>query len=134
MKIEKEIFMKPVLIPAFVASLWLSAMNVIAQSPAVPAGPFVDEPIASTFNAQSPDAESLNAIAQALNGEASLKNSKITVQSDNGVVLLTGSAVTPEQVKRATEIALASSGDKPVVNVIVPDRADYKAAAQLSTG
>jgi osmotically-inducible protein OsmY len=66
---------------------------------------------------------------QALNADASLKNSKITVQQDGDSLLLTGAADTKDQVTRATEIANASAGGAPVVNVIQPDHTTYEMPA-----
>lgn len=84
---------------------------------------FVDEPIASTNGASGADDQLLKSIVDSLNAEASLKNSKITVQSDadSGTVYLTGAALTPDQVKKATEIASAQAGEGKVVNAMLPD-------------
>ena len=84
---------------------------------------FVNEPIASTSGANGDDAQLLKSIVDSLNAEQSLKNSKITVQSDadSGTVYLTGAALTPDQVKKATEIASAQAGEGKVVNAMLPD-------------
>ena len=103
-----------------------SAQTSAVQSPPVA---YVDEPIASAMKADGPDADKVNAIVQALNADASLKNAKITVQTDNDVVLLTGAAATQEQVQRATEVARGSADNAKVVNVVQPDHTTYKMPA-----
>ena len=89
----------------------------------VPLPQFVEEPIASTAGANGPDEQLLKSIVDSLNAEASLRNSKITVQgeADTGMVYLTGATLTPDQVKKATEIATAQAGDGKVVNAMLPD-------------
>src|ERR1043165_1373291 len=77
-------------------------------------------PIASTTSSGG-DAATLEAIAQALNADASLKDTKITVQADGDNILLTGAAQSKEQVQHAGEIANASANGAQVVNVIQPD-------------
>ena len=84
------------------------------------------EPVASAWTTIGPPAESLNAIVQALNADASLQNSKITVQPDGENVLLTGVAETLEQSQKASEIASAAAGGAVVVNVIRPARTKYE--------
>ena len=107
--------MKPTLLQAMAAVFAIGAVSIAsAQTP---------DPIASASKADGPDAQ-LSAIVQALNGEASLKSSKITVQIDDGHVLLTGTAENEAQVKRASEIATANAGDSKVVNVIQPDHVE----------
>ena len=81
-----------------------------------PAG-LVDEPIASV----SRQDDVANAVAQALNADASLKHSKITVQPDDGKILLTGSSLTEMQRMRASQIASQHAGEGKVVNTISHD-------------
>lgn len=81
----------------------------------VPRMNFVDEPIASA----SKEDDGAKAIVEALNADASLKDSKITVQPmDDGAILLTGSSMTRAQAKRAGEVAAGKAGEGKVVNVI----------------
>ena len=87
--------------------------------------PFVDEPAAATANSTDPD-DLAKKVTDALNADQSLKNSKIAVASENGLVTLTGSVATTEQAQNATRIAAAQAGDGNVVNVIQPDRIAYK--------
>ena len=82
-------------------------------------------PIASTTKSAA-DAGPLGVIAQALNADASLKGTKITVQTDGEAILLTGAANTTEQVKHATQIATAGANGAPVVNVIQADHTTYE--------
>jgi Flp pilus assembly secretin CpaC len=127
--------MKPNLSLA-IAALF-AAGAVFAQSPAAtgPQGtvvanpgvalPFVDEPAAATAKSDDPD-ELAKKVADALNAEQSLKNSKIAVTSENGLVTLTGSVATTQQLQTASRIAAAQAGDGNVVNVIQPDRIAYR--------
>jgi osmotically-inducible protein OsmY len=83
------------------------------------------EPIASTTipAGDGADAALLESITQALNADATLKDTKITVQMDDDHVLLTGATTTPELVKRAGSIAAQQAGDqKVVVNAILADK------------
>ena len=96
-----------------------------AQPPTEKAPTFADEPIASAIATQNALPDAVNAIVQALNGESTLKNAKITVQPDGENILLTGRADNRDQVQKATEIARASSNNAMVVNVIQPDHTVY---------
>jgi osmotically-inducible protein OsmY len=80
----------------------------------------VNEPVASPMKG-NPDDQLLNGVVQALNNDASMKNSKISVQTDNGVVMLRGATLTREQREKATDIAVAQAGDGNVVNAIQDD-------------
>ena len=80
---------------------------------------FVQEPIASA----SKQDERANAIVQAMNADASLKGSKITVQpGDDGSITLTGATMTQDQVKHAADIATQQAGEGKVINTILPSR------------
>ena len=94
-----------------------------ANPHAVPQLPFVQEPTASAAKLDGPDAELVKSMVDSLNAEPSLKNTKITVQTeqDTGNVILTGAAMTPEQVKKAGEIVAAQAGEGKVVNAIQSD-------------
>lgn len=82
-----------------------------------PAG-LVSEPVASV----SRDDPVAGTIAQALNAEASLKHSKITVQPDEGgVILLTGATMSEAQKLRATQIARSHAGEDKVINTLAHD-------------
>ena len=84
-----------------------------------PATTFVQEPIASA----SKQDDRANAIVQAMNADASLKGSKITVQpGDDGSILLTGATMTADQAKHAGDIARSGNGDGNVINVILPSQ------------
>jgi hypothetical protein len=110
------------------AALVFSGAALIAaaqQPPTEKAIRFADEPIASPIATQGAVPDAVNAIVQALNAEASLKNAKITVQPDGDNILLTGRADNKDQVKRATEIARSSANNAMVVNVIQPDHMLY---------
>lgn len=87
-----------------------------SQSPQPPAG-LVDEPVASVSRSD----EMANAIAQALNADASLKHSKITVQPDEGTILLTGSTLSEVQKLQASRIAMQHAGEDKVVNTLAHD-------------
>lgn len=87
--------------------------------------PFVDEPTATTAKSTDPD-DLAKKVADALNADPSLKNSKISVTSEDGLVTLTGSVATTQQVQAATQIATAQAGDGNVVNTIQPDQIAYR--------
>jgi BON domain len=90
------------------------------QAPS-PAMPFVQEPIATATRARGTDAQLGDAIVKALDADPSLKDSKITVQPENGKVTLTGATLTRAQKQRAGEIAMAQAGQGKVVNIILDD-------------
>ncbi|HYC35017.1 MAG TPA: BON domain-containing protein [Usitatibacter sp.] len=78
----------------------------------------VAEPVASV----SKNDEVANAVAVALNADPALKNSKITVQpTEEGAILLTGSALNEAQRIRATEVARAHAPGGEVINTLAHD-------------
>lgn len=88
-----------------------------ATAPADVAAPatYVDAPVASVSKSD----DLANAIAQALVADASLKDSKITVQpEDNGAILLTGVTPTNAQRQKAVEIATTHAGSGKVTNAL----------------
>ena len=106
----------------FLALLASAAVTVsLAQSP---------DPIASSSRAEGEGADVANAIVQALNADASLKDSKITVQPEKDYILLTGVAPSQQEMRKATEIATAAAGGLQVVNVIQPGKIEYKQPEQ----
>jgi osmotically-inducible protein OsmY len=111
-------------------SLIAGALAACATSMALAQAPQpADQPIATTTipGGDGEDAALLDSIARALNAEATLKDSKITVQMDGSYVLLTGATHTPEQIERATSIATTTAGDqRPVVNVMLSDKGTYR--------
>ena len=95
-------------------ALALAAAPLAHAQVAPPAG-LVDEPVASV----SKDDAMANAIAQAMNADASLKHAKVTVQpNEGGTILLTGSSLTEAQRLRASQIATSQAGEGKVVNTI----------------
>ena len=105
-------------IPHALAALLVACAVPLAHSQAAPLANQVDEPAASVSKSD----DRANAIAQAINADALLKHSKITVQADeNNVILLTGSASTEAQRLQATKIAVAQAGEGKVVNTIAAD-------------
>lgn len=117
------------LLAATAASMAVAQASPQSQQPAQPsqqlsqppALPFVQEPIATATKAQGSDAQLAEAIVKALDADPSLKDSKITVQPDDGKVTLTGATLTRAQKQRAGEIAMAQAGQGKVVNVILDD-------------
>jgi len=87
-------------------------------------------PIASSSRADGEGAEIVNAIVQALNADTSLKDSKITVQPEKDYILLTGVAPSKQEMQKATEIASGAAGGLQVVNVIQPEKSEYKQPEQ----
>ena len=80
---------------------------------------FVQEPTASASRTDGAEAEMVKSILDALNAEPTLKNSKITVQPDNGTITLTGVVPSREGVKKAGEIAKQLAPGAIVVNAIL---------------
>ena len=103
-------------IPHTLAALLVAGAMPFAQAAQAPAG-LVDEPVASVSRSD----ERADAIAAALNADASLKASKITVQADEANILLTGSALTELQRLQASKIATSLAGEGKVVNTISTD-------------
>jgi hypothetical protein len=111
----------------------LAASAVSIATAAAPTPNYVTAPIASSFKADGPQAEQMNMLVQALNGEASLQGSKITVQIDEaGNVLLTGATDSQEQSESAARIATSQAGEGKVVNAIVPGRVNYRTWEAIS--
>ena len=99
------------------AALVIAGAVPLAHSQVAPPAGLVDEPIASVSRSD----DVANAVAQALNADASLKAAKITVQPDDGNILLTGSAMTETQRMQASKIAAAHAGEGKVINTIATD-------------
>lgn len=111
------------------AALLVAGAIPLAHSQVAPPAGLVDEPVASV----SRDDALANAIAQALNADASLKHSKVTVQpGEGGAILLTGSSLTEAQRLRATQIATEHAGEGKVVNTIAHDENLVPAPAALT--
>lgn len=85
-----------------------------------------NEPIATPLTGASADDEVIKGVVAALNEDASLKGSKITVSTDQGVVTLTGVADNEQQARKAAQIAVAKAGDGNVVNVIQSVKMNYQ--------
>jgi hypothetical protein len=88
---------------------------------ASPSLPFVQAPIATATKAQGNDAQLADSIVKALDADPSLKDSKITVQADQGKVWLTGATLTRAQKEKVGQIAMAQAGENKVVNVVLDD-------------
>jgi hypothetical protein len=86
---------------------------------------FANEPVASALTGSAADDEVIKGVVAALNEDASLKGSKITVSTDKGVVTLTGVADTEQQAKKAAQLAVAKAGDGNVVNIIQAAKITY---------
>lgn len=86
--------------------------------PAKPQPSYVAGPVASVTR----DDPVAGTIAQALNADAALKNSKITVQpGEDGTILLTGATTSEANKIRATEVAQSHAGGSQVVNTLAHD-------------
>jgi osmotically-inducible protein OsmY len=90
-----------------------------------------DEPVATSLTGAAADDEVIKGVVAALNEDASLKGSKITVSNDQGVVTLTGVADNQQQAQKALQIAVAKAGDGNVVNVIQPAKITYQTPEML---
>jgi len=81
---------------------------------------YVQEPVASVSRSDGLMGELASSIAQSINADESLRNSKITVVPDeNGQIVLTGSTMTRAQAQKAAEIATGHAGAGTVVNAIL---------------
>jgi len=120
-------------IPRAVAALLAAGAVSLAAAATSPAVTYVASPIASAVKVDGPNADQVNALVQALNGEASLQGSKITVLIDEGGnVLLTGATDSQEQSERAARIAASQAGEGKVVNALQPDRVNYRTWEAIS--
>ena len=117
-----ETVMKSRLTP-LVAALVLAGAAPLAYSQAAAPAPadvaapasYAEAPVASVSKSD----DLANAIAQALVADASLKDSKITVQpEENGAILLTGVTPTNAQRQKALEIATSHAGAGKVSNAL----------------
>ena len=81
-------------------------------------GSFVAEPVASASRSSGTNADVANAIAQALNADAQLKGSKLSVVAEDNGVLLTGVTPTVKQMGRAMQVAAQAAGEASVSSVI----------------
>ena len=82
---------------------------------------FVEEPVASTSGGKGANVELANAIAAALNADASLKRSKLTVVSEENGILITGVTPTVAQMAQAARLAGQHAGDANVSSVITTE-------------
>jgi len=84
----------------------------------VPRMTYVPEPTASASKTEGADGALGNALVEAMNADASLKGSKLTVQPENGKVTITGVTMTAAQKKEAVGIAEAKVGAGNVIDAI----------------
>ena len=117
-------------IPLLLAGLFAAAPLAIAQV-AAPTWraesdlKFADEPVASMSTGSAADDAILKSLVEALNKDASMKGSKITVSTENGVATLVGTTQTEQQARQAAQLAAASAGEGNVVNAIQPAKITY---------
>jgi len=102
-------------IPHTLTALLLAGAVPFAYSQLTPPAGLVEEPVASVSRSD----DVANAIAQELNADASLKSSKITVQPDEGGILLTGTTLTDTQTRRAIQVATTHAGQGKVSSGIL---------------
>ena len=127
--------MKPYKVVA--ALIAAGAMGVAVAAPMPPTWraeseyKLADEPVASALTGSAADDDIIKGVVAALNEDASLKGSKITVSTDQGVVTLTGVADTEQQAKKAAQLAVAKAGDGNVVNVIQSAKTTYMTPQML---
>lgn len=102
-------------IPHTLTALLLAGAVPFAYSQLTPPAGLVEEPVASVSRSD----DMANAIAQELNADPSLKHSKLTVQPDEGNILLTGSTLTDAQTRRAIQVATSHAGQGKVSSGIL---------------
>jgi len=134
-QISMEAFMKP-----YKAVVALIAAGVAGVALAAPMPPtwraeseykLANEPVATALTGAAADDEIIKGVVAALNEDASLKGSKITVSTDKGVVTLTGVADNEQQAKKAVQLAEAKAGDGNVVNIIQSAKMSYMTPQML---
>lgn len=94
--------------------LLAGAVPFAYSQPLPPAG-LVEEPVASVSRSD----DMANAIAQALNADAAMKHSKVTVQPDEGSIFLSGTTLTDAQARRAIQVATSHAGQGKVSSGIL---------------
>jgi osmotically-inducible protein OsmY len=119
--------MKPQIRYSFAAILAVGTLGIAQAQGDQPTDKpvnYVKEPVASLpAAANGPDAALANDIVAALNQEPTLQSgAKIVVQSDNGVIYLTGAVTSEDQAKRARALVAEKAGDAKVVSVLQADR------------
>jgi len=127
-----EAFMKP-----YKAVAALIAAGVLGPAFAVPMQQdptwraeseykYADAPVAAPLNANSED-DIVKGVVDALNQDASLKGSKITVSADQGIVSLTGVTNDEQQTRKAMQIASSKvGGEGNVISVIQSTKMTYQ--------
>ena len=122
---------------AVVASIAAGVAGVALAAPMPPTWraeseyKLANEPVATALTGAAADDEIIKGVVAALNEDASLKGSKITVSTDNGVVTLTGVADNEQQAKKAVQLAVAKAGDGNVVNIIQSAKMSYMTPQML---
>jgi hypothetical protein len=102
-------------IPHTLTALLIAGAVPFAYSQPTPPAGLVEEPVASVSRSD----DVATAIAQELNADPSLKHSKLTVQPDEGNILLTGSTLTDAQTRRAIQVATTHAGQGKVSSGIL---------------
>jgi len=122
---------------AVVASIAAGVAGVALAAPMPPTWraeseyKLANEPVATALTGAAADDEIIKGVVAALNEDASLKGSKITVSTDKGVVTLTGVADNEQQAKKAVQLAVAKAGDGNVVNIIQSAKMSYMTPQML---
>lgn len=95
------------------------AQSATAPAPGSTLPPnLVAEPTASSSRTDGPDGQLGKSLVDAINGDASLKGSKVTVQPEEGKVTLSGVTESRAQAKRIGQIVAQQVGVENVVNAI----------------
>jgi osmotically-inducible protein OsmY len=92
---------------------------------------YADAPVASAATGAANDDMIVKSLVDALNKDAGLKGSKITVSTENGVATLVGTAQTEQQAREAAQIAAMTAGEGNVVNAIQPAKITYMKPPQM---
>jgi len=134
-QISMEAFMKPYkAVVALIAAGVAGAARAARMPPTWRAEAeykLANERVATAVTAAAADDEIIKGVVAALNEDASLKGSKITVSTEKGVVTLTGVADTEQQAKKAAQLAVAKAGDGNVVNIIQSAKMSYMTPQML---
>jgi osmotically-inducible protein OsmY len=93
---------------------------------------YADEPVATAMSGKSAaDDMIVKSLVEALNNDASMKGSKISVSNDSGLAVLRGTTQTEQQVRQAEQLAAASAGEGNVIVSLQPAKISYFKPPQI---
>jgi hypothetical protein len=106
--------------PGVLATTPPEAVVVPPFPPSTPGVTPIDSPTKATVGSSPSDREMRDSVAAALAADPGLHGAQINVLVSGGAVTLSGTALNPEQVKRAREVAARVAGSSRVTESIKP--------------